>query len=209
MEGAQHVLQPVTPLFSFSLLRPCIFRKSQTVHHMEFNSRACRRIGARLRPTRVASLILAVCVACRYLRYARSKLCNVLTAAELQRRACAAGLAITTASVSPGIVATSIFDNLPGFWSALIRPLARRFYQTPRQVCTRLSSSMWCTVACICCLPAVWRGAAGKGMNVCCRGHVALWRFHAKITVLHYVCSSEKFGEFSVTYQAEEARLLA
>ena len=46
-------------------------------------------------------------------------------------------------------------------------------------------------------------------MNVCCRGQVALWRFHAKITVLRYVCSGEKFGELSVTYQAKEARLLA
>ena len=101
-------------------------------------------------------MISAVCVACRYLRYARSKLCNVLTAAELQRRARAAGLAITTASVSPGIVATSIFDNLPGVWSALIRPLARRFYQTPRQARTRASSSMCAQLPACGCMPAVW-----------------------------------------------------
>ncbi|KAK9832786.1 hypothetical protein WJX81_000806 [Elliptochloris bilobata] len=68
-----------------------------------------------------------------YLRYARSKLCNVLTAAELQRRARAAGLALTTASVSPGIVATNLWDNLPVFWRAPVRLLVRRFCLTPRQ----------------------------------------------------------------------------
>ena len=72
-------------------------------------------------------------VARRYLRYARSKLCNVLTAAELQRRARDAGLPLTTASVSPGIVATNIWDNLPRFWRAPVRALVRRFCQTPRQ----------------------------------------------------------------------------
>ena len=70
----------------------------------------------------------------RYLRYARSKLCNVLTAAELQRRARDAGLPLTAASVSPGIVATNIWDNLPRFWRAPVRALVRRFCQTPRQV---------------------------------------------------------------------------
>jgi NAD(P)-dependent dehydrogenase (short-subunit alcohol dehydrogenase family) len=69
----------------------------------------------------------------RYLRYARSKLCNMLTAAELQRRARGAGLALTTAAVSPGVVATGIWGNLPRVWRVLVRPLARLFAKTPRQ----------------------------------------------------------------------------
>jgi hypothetical protein len=57
----------------------------------------------------------------------------VLTSAELQRRARAAGLPLTTAAVSPGVVATGIWGNLPRVWRILVRPLARLFAKTPRQ----------------------------------------------------------------------------
>ena len=69
----------------------------------------------------------------------------MLTAAELQRRARDAGLPLTTASVSPGIVATNIWDNLPRFWRAPVRALVRRFCQTPRQA--RASPLCTCSYA--------------------------------------------------------------
>ncbi len=88
----------------------------------------------------------------RYLRYARSKLCNVLTSVELQRRARAAGLPLTTAAVSPGVVATGIWGNLPRVWRILVRPLARLFAKTPRQARRGCLPSPYPAV----CLPMLW-----------------------------------------------------
>uniref|UniRef100_A0A061R0Z7 Retinol dehydrogenase 13-like n=1 Tax=Tetraselmis sp. GSL018 TaxID=582737 RepID=A0A061R0Z7_9CHLO len=68
-----------------------------------------------------------------YHSYARSKLCNVLHAAELQRRLDDEGRAVGVHSVSPGLVSTGIFRNLwaPLRWAA--SPLVRAVYQTPEQ----------------------------------------------------------------------------
>ena len=70
----------------------------------------------------------------RYTQYARSKLCNVLHALELQRRLAAGGGGATACAVSPGRVNTRIFDNLPALAQSVIRPLAAAFFQTPKQV---------------------------------------------------------------------------
>ncbi|CAL8465535.1 g5071 [Coccomyxa elongata] len=68
-----------------------------------------------------------------YGQYARSKLCNVLHALELQRRFAAEGTAITAHAVSPGRVNTGIFDNLPPLAKSLLKPLASALFQTPKQ----------------------------------------------------------------------------
>lgn len=69
----------------------------------------------------------------RYTQYARSKLCNVLHALEMQRRFAAEGTAITAHAVSPGRVNTGIFDNLPALAKFLLKPLASTLFQTPKQ----------------------------------------------------------------------------
>ncbi|KAK9811893.1 hypothetical protein WJX72_011942 [[Myrmecia] bisecta] len=68
-----------------------------------------------------------------YLQYARSKLCNVLFTAELLRRLEANHSPITAYSVSPGRVATNIYDNMPAWQRCFVKPLANWFFQTPRQ----------------------------------------------------------------------------
>lgn len=65
-----------------------------------------------------------------YRRYARSKLCNVLFAAEWRRRflngpACAA--------VSPGRVATGIFRGVPRPFRNLLEFLSKHWYQAPEE----------------------------------------------------------------------------
>lgn len=69
----------------------------------------------------------------RYAQYARSKLCNVLHALEMQRRFAEEGTRVTAHAASPGRVNTGIFDNLPAFAKALLKPLASALFQTPKQ----------------------------------------------------------------------------
>eukprot|EP00873_Tetraselmis_striata_P003315 jgi/Tetstr1/423579/TSEL_014251.t1 len=74
-----------------------------------------------------------------YHAYARSKLCNVLHAAELQRRLDASGRRVTTYAVSPGVVSTGIFSNIqwaPVRW--IVAPLVRTFFQSPEQGATKV-----------------------------------------------------------------------
>lgn len=71
---------------------------------------------------------------CRYMQYARSKLCNVLHVLELHRRLAADSRGITAYAVSPGRVRTGIFENLPPLPKALLSPLAKALFQTPKQV---------------------------------------------------------------------------
>ena len=71
---------------------------------------------------------------CRYTQYARSKLCNVLHVLELQRRLSTDERRIASYAVSPGRVRTQIFDNLPPVARAVLNPLARALFQTPKQV---------------------------------------------------------------------------
>jgi len=69
-----------------------------------------------------------------YHSYARSKLCNVLHMAELQRRMDDGGHGVMAFSVSPGLVNTGIFRNV---WAPLrwaLSPLIHAVYQTPEQV---------------------------------------------------------------------------
>lgn len=68
----------------------------------------------------------------RYSAYARSKLCNVLHTAELQRRLRPAG--IQAFSVSPGRVYTGMTANLVPSLKWLIEPLVRLSFQSPAQV---------------------------------------------------------------------------
>mmetsp|Transcript_2060 Transcript_2060/g.6100 ORF Transcript_2060/g.6100 Transcript_2060/m.6100 type:complete len:311 (+) Transcript_2060:289-1221(+) len=68
-----------------------------------------------------------------YHSYARSKLCNVLHMAELQRRMDDGGHGVMAFSVSPGLVNTGIFRNV---WAPLrwaLSPLIHAVYQTPEQ----------------------------------------------------------------------------
>ncbi|CAJ1402246.1 unnamed protein product [Effrenium voratum] len=66
-----------------------------------------------------------------YARYARSKLCNVLFAAE-QRRRLPEGPAVV--AVSPGLVNTDIFRSVsPEALGRLVRWLADKFFQTPSE----------------------------------------------------------------------------
>ena len=71
---------------------------------------------------------------CRFMQYARSKLCNVLHVLELHRRLSADERRITSYAVSPGRVRTQIFDNLPPIARTLLAPIVWAFFQTPQQV---------------------------------------------------------------------------
>ena len=71
---------------------------------------------------------------CRFMQYARSKLCNVLHVLELHRRLSADERRITSYAVSPGRVRTQIFDNLPLIARTLLAPIVWAFFQTPQQV---------------------------------------------------------------------------
>lgn len=75
----------------------------------------------------------------RYSAYARSKLCNVLHTAELQRRLRPAG--IQAFSVSPGRVYTGMTANLVPSLKWLIEPLVRLSFQSPAQVSSSLDAS--------------------------------------------------------------------
>ncbi len=69
-----------------------------------------------------------------YANYARSKLCNTLFTAELQRRLARTGSSIAAYCVSPGRVATGIYQNTPGFLRTIGKPFTQAFFQTPAQV---------------------------------------------------------------------------
>ena len=71
---------------------------------------------------------------CRFMQYARSKLCNVLHVLELHRRLAADERCITSYAVSPGRVRTQIFSNLPLLARTLLAPIVWAFFQTPQQV---------------------------------------------------------------------------
>jgi retinol dehydrogenase 12 len=58
--------------------------------------------------------------------YAVSKLCNVLFAQELARRA---GTGVTTYALHPGVIASDIWRRLP--WP--VEPLAKLFMRSPRE----------------------------------------------------------------------------
>ncbi|CAE8635716.1 unnamed protein product [Polarella glacialis] len=67
-----------------------------------------------------------------YARYARSKLCNVLFAAELRRRSTGPEGPACVA-VSPGLVHTGLFAGTPSLIQAPLDILARKFFQTPAE----------------------------------------------------------------------------
>ena len=58
----------------------------------------------------------------------------MLHALELQRRLSADERRIASYAVSPGRVRTQIFENLPPVARAVLSPLARALFQTPKQV---------------------------------------------------------------------------
>ncbi len=64
-----------------------------------------------------------------YARYARSKLCNVLFAAELRRKYPEGPLSI---AISPGLVNTGIFRSVPDPLGQVLR-LATKSFQTPAE----------------------------------------------------------------------------
>ena len=66
-----------------------------------------------------------------FVTYARSKLCNVLFTAELQRRLKDRG--IVSVATSPGPVNTSLFRSLPSPLQFLLKPLAHRLFRTPAE----------------------------------------------------------------------------
>lgn len=57
----------------------------------------------------------------------------MLFTAELSRRLQARRSSITAYSVSPGRVATRIFDNVPGWLQPILQTLAAACFQTPAQ----------------------------------------------------------------------------
>ncbi|HEY0510903.1 MAG TPA: SDR family oxidoreductase [Thermoanaerobaculia bacterium] len=63
--------------------------------------------------------------------YSRSKLANVLFAAELARRL--AGTSVTSNSLHPGTVATNIWSGAPAWAQPLIRILVRPFMISPEE----------------------------------------------------------------------------
>jgi len=63
--------------------------------------------------------------------YARSKLANVLFAAELARRL--AGTGVTSNSLHPGVVATNIWSGAPAWAKPLVAILYRPFMITPAE----------------------------------------------------------------------------
>ena len=65
-----------------------------------------------------------------YARYARSKLCNVLFAAELRRKYPEGP---TTVAVSPGLVNTGIFASVPEPLSKALCWCAEKLFQTPHE----------------------------------------------------------------------------
>ncbi|XP_064621104.1 retinol dehydrogenase 11-like [Lineus longissimus] len=66
-----------------------------------------------------------------YESYARSKLGNVLFAEELNRRFAQVG--VTSYSVHPGIIRTSLLRNWPGSNGRLLRGVAKLFFDTPEK----------------------------------------------------------------------------
>ena len=68
----------------------------------------------------------------RFRQYARSKLCNILFTAELQRQCGSKGILAT--SVSPGFVNTGIFKGLPWYAVPPAKLLASFVGRTPAQV---------------------------------------------------------------------------
>ena len=65
-----------------------------------------------------------------YARYARSKLCNVLFAAELRRRYPHGPISV---AVSPGLVNTGIFSSVPAPLGKALSWCAERLFQTPQE----------------------------------------------------------------------------
>jgi len=65
-----------------------------------------------------------------YARYARSKLCNVMFAAELRRKYPAGPLSV---AVSPGLVNTGIFRSVPDPLGQVVRWLASKSFQSPAE----------------------------------------------------------------------------
>lgn len=65
-----------------------------------------------------------------YARYARSKLCNVLFAAEIRRRYPDGPCCV---AVSPGLVDTGLFAGAPLALREPLGTVARRFFQSPEQ----------------------------------------------------------------------------
>ena len=63
---------------------------------------------------------------------------------ELQRRLRQAGSRIQAYAVSPGLVATSIFDSTAGPLKGLVQPIIRCIAQTPAQVGPKLSLQASC-----------------------------------------------------------------
>ena len=82
---------------------------------------------------------------CRYWQYSRSKLCNVMLTGELQRRLRQAGSRIQAYAVSPGLVATSIFDSAAGPFKGLVQPVIQCIAKTPAQVGPELSLPASCS----------------------------------------------------------------
>ena len=65
-----------------------------------------------------------------YARYARSKLCNVMFAAELRRKYPAGPLSV---AVSPGLVNIGIFRSVPDPLGQVVRWLASKSFQSPAE----------------------------------------------------------------------------
>jgi NAD(P)-dependent dehydrogenase (short-subunit alcohol dehydrogenase family) len=68
-----------------------------------------------------------------YRAYASSKLANVLMTAELQKRLVARKSSVTAVCVSPGRVATNIFNGVQGWLRHPLKMLAAIAFQTPAQ----------------------------------------------------------------------------
>ncbi|CAG9462913.1 unnamed protein product [Pedinophyceae sp. YPF-701] len=68
-----------------------------------------------------------------YKQYARSKLLNVMMTGEVQRRAYADGRGVSATSVSPGRVASNIFDSVPGALRPALRWLSQAAFRTPTE----------------------------------------------------------------------------
>eukprot|EP00933_Yihiella_yeosuensis_P071585 TRINITY_DN79792_c0_g1_i1.p1 TRINITY_DN79792_c0_g1~~TRINITY_DN79792_c0_g1_i1.p1 ORF type:complete len:406 (+),score=65.69 TRINITY_DN79792_c0_g1_i1:94-1311(+) len=80
-----------------------------------------------------------------YAQYARSKLCNVLFAAELRRRYPEGPLSV---AISPGLVGTALFAGTPQPLRTVLGCVSGKVFQTPSEGAAHVLSAIFAALSC-------------------------------------------------------------